>query len=59
MTSSNQVLIEIKNLSKNFSIKKNFLKPDTLLKANQNINLSIFKGETLAVVGGSWFREKS
>ncbi|MBS2993818.1 ATP-binding cassette domain-containing protein ['Santalum album' aster yellows phytoplasma] len=53
MTSSNQVLIEIKNLSKNFSIKKNFLKPDTLIKANQNINLSIFKGETLAVVGGS------
>ncbi|WP_341833534.1 ABC-type peptide/nickel transport system, ATP-binding protein [Candidatus Phytoplasma asteris] len=53
MTSSNQVLIEIKNLSKNFSIKKNFLKPDTLLKANQNINLSIFKGETLSVVGGS------
>jgi peptide/nickel transport system ATP-binding protein len=53
MTSSSQVLIDIKNLSKNFSIKKNFLKPDTLLKANQNINLSILKGETLSLVGGS------
>ncbi|WP_349402090.1 ABC-type peptide transport system, ATP-binding protein [Candidatus Phytoplasma solani] len=49
----NQILIEIKNLSKYFVVKKNFLQEDEFLKANQNINLNIFKGETLAVVGGS------
>ncbi|XFE96173.1 ABC-type dipeptide/oligopeptide transport system, ATPase component II [Candidatus Phytoplasma solani] len=53
MAVKNQILIETKNLSKHFVVKKNFLQEDTLLYANQNINLSIFKGETLAVVGGS------
>ncbi|MEZ0180526.1 ATP-binding cassette domain-containing protein ['Camptotheca acuminata' phytoplasma] len=50
---NNRILIETKKLSKFYLLKKNFLKENIFLKANQDINLSIFKGETLAVVGGS------
>ncbi|AGL90568.1 ABC-type peptide/nickel transport system ATP-binding protein [Candidatus Phytoplasma australiense] len=53
MVIQNRILIEIKNLSKHFVVKKNYFKENDVLKANQNISLNIFKGETLVVVGGS------
>ncbi|MDV3196285.1 MAG: ATP-binding cassette domain-containing protein, partial [Candidatus Phytoplasma stylosanthis] len=48
-----QILIDIQNLSKNFLIKKKLFEESQNLKAVQNVDLLIFKGETLAVVGGS------
>nr|AAD48154.1 ABC transporter homolog [Candidatus Phytoplasma luffae] len=48
-----QILIECKNLSKFFFRKKLFAKSSIFLKANDDISLSIHKGQTLAVVGGS------
>ncbi|WP_017192743.1 oligopeptide/dipeptide ABC transporter ATP-binding protein [Italian clover phyllody phytoplasma] len=50
----NKILIKTQNLSKCFDLKKAFLKKNNIvLKANNNINLSVFQGETLSVVGGS------
>ncbi|MDV3167082.1 MAG: ABC transporter ATP-binding protein [Vigna little leaf phytoplasma] len=48
-----EILISIKNLSKKFLIQSNFFQKNKFLIANENINLSIFRGETLAIVGGS------
>ncbi|AYJ01165.1 ABC transporter ATP-binding protein [Candidatus Phytoplasma ziziphi] len=48
-----QVIINLQNLSKDFLIQKKFFQKAQFLKANQNIDLSIFKGETLSLVGSS------
>lgn len=53
MFDNNNTLIDINNLSKKFCVKKNLFKKDIFFYANQNINLSIYKGETLAIVGSS------
>jgi len=45
---SNNALLEIKNLSKHYRLKKGLS-----LKAVENINLKIFRGETLGLVGES------
>lgn len=44
----NEVLVEIKQLHKHFQLKKK-----RILKAVDNVSLSIYKGETLGVVGES------
>ncbi|XXP77061.1 MAG: oligopeptide/dipeptide ABC transporter ATP-binding protein [Lettuce witches'-broom phytoplasma] len=50
----NKIFIKTQNLSKFFDLKKAFLKKNNIvLKANNNVNLSVFQGETLSVVGGS------
>jgi peptide/nickel transport system ATP-binding protein len=50
----NKILIKTKKLDKFFYLKKSFFnKNNIVLKANNNINLSVFQGETLSVVGGS------
>lgn len=50
----NDALIEIKNLSKEFAIEKNFFGvPKKKLKAVSNFNLSIDRGECVCIVGES------
>ncbi|MGE9276279.1 MAG: oligopeptide/dipeptide ABC transporter ATP-binding protein [Candidatus Phytoplasma pruni] len=50
----NKILIKTQSLSKFFDLKRAFAKKNNIvLKANNNINLSVFQGETLSVVGGS------
>ncbi|TVY12138.1 ATP-binding cassette domain-containing protein [Candidatus Phytoplasma pini] len=51
--SEKKILIEIKNLSKHFFENKMFSKNKIFLKSNNNISLSIFKGEIISIVGGS------
>lgn len=47
-------LLEVKNLSKSFPIKKGFLSRETdWLRAVNNVSFSVYKGETLAIVGES------
>ena len=47
-------LVQIKNLSKEFALEKNFFgKPSKILKAVTNLNLEIYPGECLTIVGES------
>lgn len=46
-------LLEIKNLSKSFILEKNFFSPNVEFKAVNNVNLKVYKGETLGLVGES------
>lgn len=47
-------LVQIKNLSKEFALEKNFWgRPSKLLKAVTNLNLDIYPGECLTIVGES------
>ena len=51
---NSEKLIEVTNLKKYFPIKKNHpLEKSKFLKAVDNVNFSIHKGETLGVVGES------
>lgn len=43
-----EILVELKNLNKHFKVGKN-----KVLKAVENVNLNIYKGETLGLVGES------
>src|SRR5699024_7176387 len=47
-------IMEVKNISKSFSIKKGFFsrKSDSLRAVN-DVSFSLYKGETLAIVGES------
>ena len=50
----NNVLIDIQGLKKNFITAKTFTgKPVKTVHAVDNVNLRIYKGETLGVVGES------
>lgn len=52
--SSNKQLIEVKNLKKYFSAKKQFLgKSESFVKAVDDVSFTINKGETLGLVGES------
>ncbi len=47
-------LLKVKNLCKEFIVKRSFLgKPTAVLKAVNNVNLSIERGQTLGLVGES------
>ncbi|MCH1546969.1 MAG: ABC transporter ATP-binding protein [Flavobacteriaceae bacterium] len=46
-------ILEIKNLNKSFSIETMWFKPKKSFKALKDINLKLFKGETLGLVGES------
>lgn len=46
-------LLQVKDLIKNYKVSNGILKPKTIVRANQNINLMLEKGETLAIVGES------
>jgi len=51
---SKQSIIEVKNLSKKFPVKKGFLSREVeWLKAVNDISFSVYEGETLALVGES------
>ncbi|HNT35488.1 MAG TPA: ATP-binding cassette domain-containing protein, partial [bacterium] len=47
MTATSEVLIEIRNLNKVFNLGK------TLVQALRDINLDIYKGEYLSIMGPS------
>ena len=50
----NENIIEVQNLSKYFVVERSFWgKPTTFLKAVDNVNLTIKRGETLGLVGES------
>ncbi|MCX8130741.1 MAG: ABC transporter ATP-binding protein [Clostridia bacterium] len=54
MNNNKNAMVEIKNLTKFFPVKKGFLrKASTLVKAVDSISFSITKGETLGLVGES------
>ena len=51
---SNNILLNVKNLSKSYPVEKGFLKKRIgLLKAVDNLNLELYKGETFGLVGES------
>jgi oligopeptide transport system ATP-binding protein len=51
---TNEKLMSVKNLSKHFPVKKGFFRKTVgLVKAVEQINLDIYKGETLGLVGES------
>lgn len=49
-----EVLVEVKNLSKYFTLERDFFgRPTSVLKAVDNVSLQIHKGEALGLVGES------
>ena len=51
---SKEVLLEVNNLCKSFTVEKNFFgKPTKVLKAVDDVSLKIYKGEVLGLVGES------
>lgn len=49
-----QALIEVKNLSKSFAVKKSlFGKSEEFLRAVHNVSFNVYKGETFSLVGES------
>jgi len=48
-----KILLKAKNLKKYFSLKKEFLKETQYVKAVDDIDLTIYEGETLGIVGES------
>ena len=51
---SNNILLNVKNLSKSYPVEKGFLRKRIgLLKAVDNLNLELYKGETFGLVGES------
>ena len=49
---TNEVLMELQNLSKHFVVETNFMgKPVTVLKAVDGVSFSINKGEAFGLVG--------
>lgn len=46
-------IMAVKNLSKNFYVRKSFLKPKIAIHAVNNVSFELYKGECLAVVGES------
>jgi oligopeptide/dipeptide ABC transporter ATP-binding protein len=54
MTSKQQILFEVKNLKKYYPVYRGFLKKHVNdVKALDDINLTVYKGETLGIVGES------
>ena len=51
---STDILLEVKNLHKNFVVERNFFgRPKAILKAVNGVNIAIKRGETLGLVGES------
>ena len=46
-------LVEVEGLAKHFVIKQNLLAPKTVIKAVDYVSFSIFRGETLGLIGES------
>lgn len=53
MEKKQEVLLEVSNLRTYFPVKTNKLRKKTVLKAVDDITLTVFKGETLGIVGES------
>ena len=54
MAQSNNVLVEVKDVKKEFVTSKSLLgKPQKIVHAVDNVNLKIYEGETIGVVGES------
>ena len=51
---NSDIILDVKNLSKTYSVEKGFFKKKVgSLKAVDNINLELYKGETFGLVGES------
>ena len=48
LSKDNDLILEVRNLTKQFKVAKN-----NILTACDNINLSMYKGKTLGIVGES------
>ena len=54
MTENKNVLVEVKDMKKEFVTAKTFTgKPMKIVHAVDNVNLTIYEGETIGVVGES------
>lgn len=53
MSEAKQILIEVTNLKKYFPVKSGMFQPKQYVQAVESVSFSIFKGETLGIVGES------
>ena len=53
MSEDRQVLIQVQNLKKYFPVKGSFLQKKQYVQAVESVSFSIFRGETLGIVGES------
>ena len=53
MSEAKQVLIEVTNLKKYFPVKGHLFQPKQYVQAVESVSFSIYKGETLGIVGES------
>jgi peptide/nickel transport system ATP-binding protein len=53
VTKDRKELLKIKQISKHFDIKKGLFKKKQILKAVDNVDLTVYEGETLGIVGES------
>lgn len=51
--SNHDVILHVENLSKSFVVKKNVLSKSHVIKAVNQVNLNVFRGETLGLIGES------
>ena len=52
-------ILQVDDLSLHYKLSRGLFKSSILIKAVDNISFSLFDGETLGIVGESWFCKSS